>query len=99
MSEHIKNFIDNLANGNNSDAGENFKDALRAKIGDALEVQRKDVASNMFQQAFEADPISDDKPEVAEPGVFNQDGSVTNSSDVKADAVSAEAETSETDNK
>jgi len=99
MSEHIKNFIDNLANGNNSDAGENFKDALRAKIGDALEVQRKEIAGNMFQQSFEADPISDDKPEVAEPGVFNQDGSVTNTSDMQAEPVSAEAETSETDSK
>ena len=30
MSEHVKNFIDKLAVGNNAEASEAFKDALRA---------------------------------------------------------------------
>ena len=30
MSEHVKKFIDDLSNGKNADAGEAFKDALRA---------------------------------------------------------------------
>ena len=34
MSEHVKNFIDQVADGNNVDAGEAFKDALRAKTRD-----------------------------------------------------------------
>tara|TARA_B100000085_G_scaffold351_1_gene382 strand:+ start:75 stop:263 length:189 start_codon:yes stop_codon:yes gene_type:complete len=37
MSEHVKNFIDKLASGNNADAGEAFKDALRAKVADGLD--------------------------------------------------------------
>ena len=35
MSEHIKKFVDDLSNGNNADAGEAFKDALRAKVADS----------------------------------------------------------------
>ena len=72
MSEHIKNFVDNLSKGNNADAGEAFKDALRAKVGDQLDIKRQDVAGNMFQ----AQPHSDPKPEIAGTGTFTQDGQV-----------------------
>jgi hypothetical protein len=77
MSEEVKNFIDQIANGDNTSAGDAFKDALRVKVGDALDNHRKDVAGNMFNGTFEAQPHSDPKPEVADTGTFNQDGSVS----------------------
>jgi len=44
MSEEVKSFIDQIANGDNAAAGDAFKDALRMKVGDALDNHRKDVA-------------------------------------------------------
>ena len=41
MSEEIKSFISNVYKGNNVDAGEDFKDAIRAKVGDALEAEKR----------------------------------------------------------
>ena len=76
MSEHTKNFIDNLEAGNNADAGEAFKQALRDKMGDALDAKRQELAGNLFNGKVEAEPISDPKPEIAEPGTFTQDGQV-----------------------
>jgi len=77
MSENTKAFIDNLEAGNNADAGEAFKSALRDKMGDALDIKRKELASNLFNQATpEAMPHSDPKPEIATPGTFAQDGTV-----------------------
>jgi hypothetical protein len=80
MSEEVKNFVDALANANADQAGEAFKDALRAKVGDALDNQRKELAGNLFngQQEVptEAQPYSDPKPEVADVGTFNKDGTV-----------------------
>jgi hypothetical protein len=74
MSENTKAFIDNLETGNNADAGEAFKSALRDKMGDALDAKRKDLASNLFNK--EAMPHSDPKPEVADVGTFTADGQV-----------------------
>jgi len=92
MSEEVKNFVDALANGNNDQAGEAFKDALRAKVGDALDNHRKELAGNLFngqveipteaelngqvEVPTEAEPYSDPKPEIADPGTFNPDGTV-----------------------
>ena len=73
MSEEVKDFIDKMAQNNMVGAGDAFKDALRAKMGDALDKQRQDIAGNMFK----AQPHSDPKPEIADPGVFNADGSVS----------------------
>jgi hypothetical protein len=67
MSEQIKSFIDKLSLGQAAEAGEAFKDALRAKVGDALETKRKELASVLFQGQVEAEPFSDPKPEIAEP--------------------------------
>ena len=53
-------------------AGDAFKDALRAKVGDQLDVKRQDVAGNMFQ----TQPHSDPKPKIAGTGTFTQDGQV-----------------------
>ena len=77
MSDEVKNFIDQIQAGNNADAGEAFKDALRAKVGSALDTHRQEVASNLFNGTFEAEPHSDPKPVIADPGTFNQDGSVS----------------------
>jgi len=76
MSEEVKNFIDKIAAGDNAAAGDAFKDALRAKVGDSLDAHRQEVAGNIFNGNVEQ-PHSDPKPEVADPGSFNQDGSVS----------------------
>ena len=68
MSEHIKKFVDDLSNGNNADAGEAFKDALRAKVADGLDKQRVDIASRIFNdKSTEAQDFSDPKPAVTDP--------------------------------
>ena len=76
MSEEVKNFIDKIADGDNAAAGDAFKDASRMKVGDALDAHRQEVAGNMFNGNVEQ-PHSDPKPVIADPGTFNQDGSVS----------------------
>ena len=76
-NENTKNFIDQLSQGNNDEAGEAFKAALRDKVADQLDTARKDLASNMFKAPTEAEDFSDPKPEIADPEVFNADGSVS----------------------
>ena len=66
MSEHVKNFIDKLAVGNNAEAGEAFKNALRAKVADSLDKARVDVAGKIFN-GVEPLPHSDPKPAVTDP--------------------------------
>ena len=66
MSEHVTKFVDDLSKGNNADAGEAFKDALRAKVADGLDKQRIDIASRIFTDV-EAQPFSDPKPAVTDP--------------------------------
>ena len=53
-------------------AGDAFKDALRGKVGDALDNRRQEVAGNMFK----AEPHSDPKPEISGTGTFTKDGQV-----------------------
>ena len=48
MSDNVKNFIDKLQSGDNADAGEAFKNALRDKVGDQLDTARQNLAANMF---------------------------------------------------
>jgi len=79
MSDEVKSFVDKLAAGDNAGAGEAFKDALRVKVGQTLDAHRKDMAGNMFNQANpipEAEAHSDPKPEIADPGTFDRDGNV-----------------------
>tara|TARA_B100000902_G_scaffold126015_1_gene125601 strand:- start:207 stop:530 length:324 start_codon:yes stop_codon:yes gene_type:complete len=66
MSEHIKKFVDDLSNGNNADAGEAFKDALRAKVADSLDKARVDIAGKIFSEP-EVQDFSDPKPVVTDP--------------------------------
>jgi hypothetical protein len=77
MSDEVKNFIDKIASGDNAGAGDAFKDALRMKVGDALDAHRQEVAGNMFNGTVEAQSHSDPKPVIADPGTFNPDGSVS----------------------
>ena len=74
-NDNTKNFIDQLSQGKNDDAGEAFKAALRDKVANSLDNARKDIAGNLFKQPVEAEAHSDPKPEIADPGVFNADGS------------------------
>ena len=86
MSEETKAFIDKLADGDNAGAGEAFKDALRVKVGSQLDQARKDMAGNLFNGNIEAEPHSDPKPEIADPGTFTREGEVvpTDGKDGKA---------------
>ena len=73
MSEHVKKFIDDLQNGKNADAGEAFKDALRAKVADGLDKARVDIASRIFNdKSTEAQDFSDPKPAVTDPAPETQ---------------------------
>ena len=89
MTEEVKTFIDNLATGDNANAGEAFKTALRAKVADGLDAKRKEMAGQMFNTAQsipdEAEAFSDPKPEIAEPGSFDRDGNVVGQNDRQAD--------------
>ena len=40
----VKNFVGSIATGDNLDAEQHFKGALAAKVGDALETKRQEVA-------------------------------------------------------
>ena len=72
MSEEVKQFIDKMAQNDMVGAGDAFKDALRSKVGDALDVKRQNTASALFK----AEPHSDPKPEISGTGTFTQDGQV-----------------------
>ena len=72
MSEEVKQFIDKMAQNDMVGAGDAFKDALRGKMGDALDKQRQDIAGNMFKAQAHSDP----KPEISGTGTFTKDGQV-----------------------
>ena len=79
MSEHTKAFIDALQTNDNMAAGDAFKDALRDKVGAALDNRRQELAASLFNQTpNEAQPFSDPKPVIADPGTFDQQGNVMN---------------------
>ena len=85
MSEETKAFIDKLAAGDNAAAGDAFKDALRSKVGSQLDQARKDMAGNLFNGNIEAEPHSDPKPEIADPGTFTKEGEVVPTTDAGRD--------------
>jgi len=66
MSEHVSKFVDDLSKGHNTEAGEAFKDALRAKVADGLDQARVNIAGKIFSDV-EAQPFSDPKPAVTDP--------------------------------
>jgi len=55
-----KDIIDALSNGDNLGAEQAFKDTIQAKVGDALEVKRKEVANTFVQ----SNKVEDDGEEV-----------------------------------
>ena len=55
INDNTKNFIDQLSQGKNDEAGEAFKAALRDKVADSLANARKDLAGNMFREPVEAE--------------------------------------------
>jgi len=77
INDNTKNFIDQLSDANNADAGEAFKAALRDKVANALDNARKDIAGNLFNGTIDASSFSDPKPVIADPGTFNPDGSIS----------------------
>ena len=85
VNDHTKNFIDQLSQGNNDEAGEAFKAALRDKGADSLDNARKDLAGNMFKVPTEAEDFSDPKPEIADPGTFTKEGEVVPTTDAGKD--------------
>ena len=44
MDNTVRDFVNSIASGDNLDAETHFNNALSAKVGDALENKRKDVA-------------------------------------------------------
>ncbi len=46
--DHIRQFIDNLAAGNNTEAKESIENAISAKAFDALDAYKKQIAQNVF---------------------------------------------------
>ncbi len=42
--DSVKDFVGSIATGDNLDAEQHFKSALAAKVGDALETKRQEVA-------------------------------------------------------
>ena len=59
MTEEVKTFIDQLATGDNANAGEAFKTALRAKVATGLDAKRKEMANSMFTQQPEENGTPD----------------------------------------
>jgi len=66
MTEKVSKFINTLQKGQNAEAGEAFKDALRDKVASALDQKRVDMAAKIFDKNLEQDH-SDPKPVVTEP--------------------------------
>ena len=54
-----REFVDSIQNGNNLEAEKAFKDSMGAKVGDALEIKRKDISkefvSNYTNQKTDVD--------------------------------------------
>ena len=79
---YVKDMVDSLSQGDNIGAEKAFKDALAGKISAALDTKRTDVAKSWLNEPQEVptdetplevevtcDVPSDEKPEIAEPGV------------------------------
>jgi len=58
-----REFVDAIVAGNNIGAEEVFKTTVSAKVGDALEIRRKELA-NTFVNTMSTKPEESDDPEV-----------------------------------
>jgi|TARA_B110000977_G_C10877535_1_gene416149 hypothetical protein len=59
MSEEVQKIVDSVRTGNNIEAQKNFKDAMTAKVGDALEVRRQEVSSTIVKTIVPEDSVDD----------------------------------------
>ena len=50
MENNVRDFVDSIGDGDNLSAETQFNAALAAKVGDALEAKRKDVAKTFVTQ-------------------------------------------------
>jgi hypothetical protein len=44
-----REFVDSVVTGNNMEAETAFKNSMSTKVGDALEIKRKDISSNFVK--------------------------------------------------
>ena len=58
-----REFVDAISSGNNIGAEEVFKSTVGAKVGDALEIKRKDLA-NTFVKTMSVETEGNDDSEV-----------------------------------
>ena len=58
-----REFVDAIAIGNNIGAEEVFKTSVSTKVGDALEIKRKELA-NTFVKTMSTETEENDEPEV-----------------------------------
>jgi len=58
-----REFVDAISSGNNIGAEEVFKSTVGVKVGDALEIKRKDLA-NTFVKTMSTEPEGIDDSEV-----------------------------------
>ena len=58
-----REFVDAISTGNNIEAEEVFKSTVGAKVGDALEIKRKDLA-NTFVKTMSVETEESDDSEV-----------------------------------
>ena len=58
-----REFVDAISTGNNIGAEEVFKSTVGAKVGDALEIKRKELA-NTFVNTMSTNAEESDDPEV-----------------------------------
>ena len=59
MSDEVQKIVDSVRTGNNIEAQKNFKDAMTAKVGDALEVRRQEVSSTIVKTIVPEDSVDD----------------------------------------
>ena len=47
-----KEFVDSIVSGNNIEAETVFKNSISTKVGDALEVKRKELSANFVKSVY-----------------------------------------------
>ena len=55
-----REFVDSIASGDNLDAEKAFKNSMTNKVGDALEIKRKDISAN-FVKSVTPEPEETDE--------------------------------------
>ena len=55
--DHIRQFIDNLAAGNNAEAKESIENAISVKAFDALDAYKKQIANGVFNDGSQEEQI------------------------------------------